>query len=62
MAKSFIVVLIYEDVVDAARRPGYRSTSEIEGVYFKAEASCYQYLIEVNEDYRDRGWFELGCL
>lgn len=62
MAKSFIVVLIYEDVVDAARRQGYRSMSEIEEVYFKAEASCYQYLIELNEDYRDRGWFELGCL
>jgi hypothetical protein len=62
MAKSFIVVLIYEDVVDAARRQGYRSMSKIEEVYFKAEASCYQYLIELNEDYRDRGWFGLGCL
>jgi len=62
MAKSFIVVLIYEDVVDVARRRGYRSMREIEEVYFKAEASCYQYLIEFNEGCRDRGWFELGCL
>jgi hypothetical protein len=61
MAKCFVVALIYEDCLAAARKQGYKSWFEVEADYLQAQMACYQYLINYHESYRDRGWYELGC-